>query len=156
MDTFSTMSIISAWWFGWKIGERMIYIFYISNLHQHEHCSIVNKGRHEGNVVAVENLSTRKNILEILQFSPSPYNRALELHRQRDWCGRVRKGNCNIKSHDDEQYCFLKDLMSRFVVLSERSLTMQRRSPDARLEMNRTRIPRPEVTKRVLGGIKWF
>ena len=55
-----------------------------SNLHQHEHCSIVNKGRHEGNVVAVENLSTRKNILEILQFSPSPYNRALELHRQRD------------------------------------------------------------------------
>ena len=27
-----------------------------SNLHQHEHCSIVDKGRHEGNVGVVENL----------------------------------------------------------------------------------------------------
>ena len=27
-----------------------------SNLHQHEHCSIVDEGRHEGNVGVVENL----------------------------------------------------------------------------------------------------
>ena len=42
-----------------------------------------------------------------------------------------------------------RDLTSRFVVLSERSLTMQRRSPEARFEMNRTKMPSPDTTKSV-------
>ena len=42
-----------------------------------------------------------------------------------------------------------KDLTSRLVVLSERSLTMQRRSPEARFEMKRTKMPSPDTTKSV-------
>ena len=33
--------------------------------------------------------------------------------------------------------------------MSERSLTMQRRSPEARFEMNRTKMPSPDTTKSV-------
>ena len=39
-----------------------------SNLHQHKDCSIVNEGRHEGNLVVVENLRRSQNLVEMDSF----------------------------------------------------------------------------------------
>ena len=60
---------------------------------------------------------------------------------------------CIWRKRRPKQMAFIwrleRDLTSRLVVLSERSLTMQRRSPEARFEMNRTKMPSPDTTKSV-------
>ena len=60
---------------------------------------------------------------------------------------------CIWRKRRPKQMAFIwrleRDLTSRLVVLSERSLTMQRRSPEARFEMKRTKMPSPDTTKSV-------
>ena len=121
------------------------------NLHEHEDCTVLHGSRQDLQAVAVEDLivvmvvrddraSHRDDLVPAAGILGSVGGQAdVEWSGEEAAPGRVKAGWEAQEAHP----------RSSSEMLAERSLTMQMRSPVARLERKRTRIPTVAVTNRI-------